>query len=62
VTDLAAPFIVLRYLLLSRDPTLTTPRSAHGEPAMVTNGKITAIDALLDPERLAKLDLTVPGS
>lgn len=28
----------------------------------VTNGKITAIDALLDPERLAQLDLAVPGS
>jgi RNA polymerase sigma-70 factor (ECF subfamily) len=26
----------------------------------VTNGKITQIDALLDPERLAQLDLTVP--
>jgi RNA polymerase sigma factor (sigma-70 family) len=26
----------------------------------VTNGKITQIDALLDPERLARLDLTVP--
>ena len=28
----------------------------------VTNGKITQIDALLDPERLARLDLTVPSS
>jgi RNA polymerase sigma factor (sigma-70 family) len=26
----------------------------------VTNGKITQIDALLDPERLARLDLSVP--
>ncbi len=26
----------------------------------VTNGKITQIDALLDPERLAELDLTLP--
>jgi hypothetical protein len=26
----------------------------------VTNGKITAVDALLDPERLAQLDLTIP--
>jgi RNA polymerase sigma-70 factor, ECF subfamily len=26
----------------------------------VTGGKITAIDALLDPERLARLDLTIP--
>jgi RNA polymerase sigma-70 factor (ECF subfamily) len=34
----------------------------HGEPYAVmaftvTNGKITAIDALLDPERLRQLDL-----
>jgi RNA polymerase sigma-70 factor (ECF subfamily) len=28
----------------------------------VTNGKITAIDALVDPERLAQLDLHLPGS
>ncbi|HEY1316683.1 MAG TPA: sigma-70 family RNA polymerase sigma factor [Gaiella sp.] len=28
----------------------------------VAGGKIAAIDALLDPERLARLDLTVPGS
>jgi RNA polymerase sigma factor (sigma-70 family) len=27
----------------------------------VTNGKITQIDALVDPERLAQLDLTRPG-
>ncbi len=26
----------------------------------VTNGKITQIDALIDPERLARLDLTIP--
>ncbi len=28
----------------------------------VTNGKITQIDALADPERLAQLDLTLPGA
>ena len=28
----------------------------------VTNGKITAIDALVDPERLAQIDLPAPGS
>ncbi len=28
----------------------------------VTNGKITRIDALLDPERLARLDLGIPGT
>ena len=28
----------------------------------VTNGKITAIEALVDPERLAQLDLHLPGS
>jgi RNA polymerase sigma-70 factor (ECF subfamily) len=28
---------------------------------IVTNGKITAIDALVDPERLAQLDLHVPS-
>jgi RNA polymerase sigma factor (sigma-70 family) len=28
----------------------------------VTNGKITQIDALVDPERLAQLDLTLPGA
>lgn len=28
----------------------------------VTNGRITAIDALVDPERLAQLDLPVPDS
>ena len=28
----------------------------------VTNGRITQIDALADPERLAQLDLAVPGS
>ncbi len=28
----------------------------------VTNGKITQIDALVDPERLAELDLTLPGA
>jgi RNA polymerase sigma-70 factor (ECF subfamily) len=27
----------------------------------ITNGKITQIDALVDPERLAQLDLTLPG-
>jgi hypothetical protein len=27
----------------------------------VTNGKITQIDALLDPERLSKLDLYIPN-
>jgi hypothetical protein len=27
----------------------------------VTNGKITAIDGLVDPERLAQLDLAVPA-
>jgi hypothetical protein len=27
----------------------------------VTNGKITQIDALVDPARLARLDLTLPG-
>jgi RNA polymerase sigma factor (sigma-70 family) len=27
----------------------------------VTNGKITQIDALLDPERLARLDLSIPS-
>jgi hypothetical protein len=26
----------------------------------VTNGKITQIDALLDPERLARLELSIP--
>jgi hypothetical protein len=26
----------------------------------VTSGKITQIDALVDPERLAQLDLTLP--
>jgi len=26
----------------------------------VTNGKITEIDALVDPERLAEFDLTLP--
>ena len=26
----------------------------------VTNGKITQIDALVDPERLARLDLNIP--
>jgi RNA polymerase sigma-70 factor (ECF subfamily) len=26
----------------------------------VSNGKITRIDALLDPERLARLDLSIP--
>jgi RNA polymerase sigma factor (sigma-70 family) len=39
----------------------------HGEPYSVmafaiTNGKITAIDALLDPERLKELHLAVPPS
>jgi RNA polymerase sigma factor (sigma-70 family) len=28
----------------------------------VTNGKITQIDALVDPERLAEFDLTLPGA
>jgi RNA polymerase sigma factor (sigma-70 family) len=28
----------------------------------VTDGKITQIDALVDPERLAQLDLTLPGA
>ena len=28
----------------------------------VTNGKMTRIDALLDPERLARLDLEIPGT
>jgi hypothetical protein len=26
----------------------------------IANGRITAIDALTDPERLSELDLTVP--
>jgi hypothetical protein len=39
----------------------------HGEPYAVmaftvTSGKITAIDALLDPERLRQLDLPTPES
>ncbi len=39
----------------------------HGRPFSVmaftvTNGKITQIDALADPERLAQLDLTTPSS
>ena len=39
----------------------------HGRPFSVmaftvTNGRITAIAALIDPERLAQLDLTVPGA
>jgi hypothetical protein len=28
----------------------------------VTNRKITQIDALVDPDRLARLGLTVPGA
>ena len=28
----------------------------------VTNGRISQIDALLDPERLARLDLSIPSS
>jgi hypothetical protein len=28
----------------------------------VTNGKITQIDALADPDRLGRLDLTFPGA
>src|SRR5918996_90827 len=39
----------------------------HGQPFSVmafavTNGRVTAIDALVDPERLAQLDLSVPDS
>jgi RNA polymerase sigma factor (sigma-70 family) len=39
----------------------------HGRPFsvmafIVTNGKITQIDALVDPERLAELDLTLPDA
>jgi RNA polymerase sigma factor (sigma-70 family) len=39
----------------------------HGQPFsvmafIVTNGKITAIDTLLDPERLQELDLAIPPS
>jgi hypothetical protein len=39
----------------------------HGEPYSVMaftiiTGKITAIDALLDPERLEQLDLPLPPS
>jgi quercetin dioxygenase-like cupin family protein len=39
----------------------------HSEPYAVmaftvTSGKITAIDALLDPERLRQLDLPTPES
>jgi RNA polymerase sigma factor (sigma-70 family) len=39
----------------------------HGKPYSVmaftvTDGKITAIDALLDPERLEQLDLAIPSS
>jgi hypothetical protein len=37
--------------------------SSGGDPVMaftVTNGKITQFEALLDPDSLAELDLTLP--
>jgi RNA polymerase sigma-70 factor (ECF subfamily) len=39
----------------------------HGRPFSVmaftvTNGKITQIDVLADPERLTRLDVTLPGA